>query len=120
MTTMPVVSQVVEVVVKQVLAGRMRRVVSKLKPERVQEWLAAHPEWSLDATGEVLQCTRTFPSATAATHFASFVSSLASSVKLPALLKVTGASVAISLYSPREKDSVPLTEEVLTLARLVV
>jgi pterin-4a-carbinolamine dehydratase len=116
MTTKSVVSQVVEVVVNQMLAGAMARVVSKLKPERVQEWLAAHPEWNLDATGKVLQCTRTFPSAMAAAHFASFVSGLASSEELPALLKVIGASVHISLYSPHEQGPAPLTEEVLTLA----
>jgi len=116
MTTKSVVSRVVEVVINEVLSGAMEGIVSELKPERVQEWLAAHPEWSLDATGKVLQRIRTFPSATAAAHFASFVSGLASAVELPALLKVIGASVHISLYSPQDRCPVPLTENVLTLA----
>src|SRR5436309_11437271 len=112
MTTKSVVSQVVEVVVEQALAVAMERVRSTLKPERVQEWLAAHPEWSLEASGQVLQRVRSFPSATAAAHFASFVSGLASSEELPALLKVIGDTVHISLYSPQEQEQclAPLTE----------
>jgi hypothetical protein len=116
MTTMAVVSQVVEVVVERALTGALEEARSKLKPERVQEWLAAHPEWSLDSTGQVLQRIRSFPSAAVAAHFASFVSGLASSVALPALLKVTGDTVHISLGSPGGQYQAPLTENVLTLA----
>ncbi|PYQ67452.1 MAG: hypothetical protein DMF53_01720 [Acidobacteria bacterium] len=116
MTTKSVVSQVVEVVVEQALAVAMERVRSTLKPERVQEWLAAHPEWSLDSTGQVLQRIRSFPSATVAAQFASFVSGLASSVALPALLKVIGDTVHVSLGSPGGQSQAPLTENVLTLA----
>jgi hypothetical protein len=119
MTTKSVVSQVLEVVVEQALSGVMGRVGSELKPERVQEWLAAHPEWSLDSTGQVLQRIRSFPSSAAAAHFASFVSGLASSVELPALLKVIGDTVHISLSSPGEASQAPLTEHVLTLAHHV-
>ncbi|HEY4564845.1 MAG TPA: hypothetical protein VIJ36_17810 [Thermoanaerobaculia bacterium] len=116
MTTSAVVSQVVEVVVKQVLDGAMERIISELKPERVQEWLAAHPEWRLDSSGTVLQRIRSFPSATAAAHFASFVAGLASSSALPALLKVLGDTVHISLCPPRSQSQAPLTENVLELA----
>src|SRR3954447_11487391 len=116
MTTMAVVSQVVEVVVERALTGALGEIHSTLKPERVQEWLAAHPEWSLDSTGQVLQRIRSFPSAAVAAHFASFVSGLASSVALPALLKVTGDTVHISLGSPGGQCQAPLTENVLTLA----
>ena len=116
MTTRSVVSQVVEVVVESALGGAVEGVRSTLKPERVQEWLAAHPEWSLDATGQVLQRIRSFPSAAVAAHFASFVSGLASSAALPALLKVTGDTVHISLGSPGGQYQAPLTENLLTLA----
>ncbi len=116
MTTKAVVSQVVEVVVEQALSGVMGEIRSTLKPERVQEWLAAHPEWSLDPTGQVLQRIRSFPSSSVAAHFASFVSGLASSVALPALLKVIGDTVHISLGSPGEPSHAPLTENALTLA----
>ncbi|HEY2294599.1 MAG TPA: hypothetical protein VGM86_28190 [Thermoanaerobaculia bacterium] len=118
MTTSAVVSQVVEVVVKQVLDGAMERIVSDLKPERVQEWLAAHPEWRLDASGTALQRIRSFPSAMAAAHFASFVSGLASSSALPALLRVIGDTVHISLCPPQSQgqSQAPLTETVLHLA----
>src|SRR6476469_2005171 len=100
MTTNEGVSQVVEVVVKQVWDGIGERIISELKPERVQEWLAAHPEWRLDSSGTVLQRIRSFPSGVAAAHFASFVSGLASSSSLPALLKVIGDTVHISLCPP--------------------
>src|SRR3954451_23431892 len=116
MTTMPVVSQVVEVVVEQALTGALERVGATLKPERVQEWLAAHPEWSLDSTGQVLQRIRSFPSGMAAAQFASFVSGLASSVALPALLTVAGDTVHISLGSPGGRYQASLSENVLTLA----
>jgi pterin-4a-carbinolamine dehydratase len=116
MTTDAVVFQVVEVVVEQMLAGAMERIISELKPERVQEWLAAHPEWHLDHSGTVLQRIRSFPSATAAAHFASFVSGLASSVALPALLRVIGDTVHIALCPPRSQSQAPLTENVLDLA----
>jgi hypothetical protein len=119
MTTKPVVCQVVEVAVEQALSGVMERVGSALKPERVQEWLAAHPEWSLDSTGQVLQRIRSFPSSTAAAHFVSFVSGLASSVALPALLKVIGDTVHVSLSAPGGQSQAPLTETVLTLAHHV-
>jgi len=117
MTTKSVVSRVVEVVLNEVMAGAMERIRQGLKPERVQEWLAAHPEWSLDSTGKVLSCIRSLPSETSAAHFASFVSGLASSMELPAMQKVIGSSVHISLYSPQEEQGpAPLTETVLTLA----
>jgi hypothetical protein len=116
MTTKPVVSQVVQVMVEQAMAAAGERIGTALKPERVQEWLAAHPEWSLHPTEQVLQRIRSFPSASAAAHFASFVSGLASSVALPALLKVIGDTVHISLGSPGEPTQASLTENVLTLA----
>jgi len=120
MTTKSVVSRVVEVVINEVMAGAMEKIRTELKPERVQEWLTAHPGWSLDPTGKVLNGIRTFPSGTAAAQFASFVSGLASSAELPALQKVIGSSVHISLYSPQEQlGPGPLTENVLNLANHV-
>ncbi len=115
MTTNAVVSQVLEVVVEQALAAGVQR-IGELKPERVQEWLTAHLGWSLDPSGTVLQRVRSFPSESVAAHFASFVSGLASSSALPALLKVVGNAVHISLNPPRGQASAPLTETHLTLA----
>ena len=116
MTTNAVVSHIIEVAVSQVLAAGMERIHDELKPERVQLWLAANPDWSLDPSGTVLQRIRSFPSGAVAASFASFVSGLASSVALPALLEVVGDTVHISLGSPRGEDQAPLTENVLTLA----
>ncbi len=116
MTTNAVVSQVVEVVVEQALAAGLARIGNELKPERVQEWLAAHLGWSLDPSGNGLQRTRSFPSESAAAQFASFVSGLASSVALPALLKVIGNAVHISLNPSPGQSQALLTENVLNLA----
>jgi hypothetical protein len=114
LTTNAVVSHVIEVVVDQVLVAGLGQIRDELKPERVQLWLAAHPGWSLDPSGTVLQSIRSFPSGAVAAHFASFVSGLASSAALPALLKVIGDTVHVSLGSPQ--GQAPLTENVLTLA----
>ena len=120
MTTNAVVHRMVQVVLNEVWSGAMARIRQELKPERVQEWLAAHPGWSLDPTGTVLNSIRTFPSETAAAHFASFVSGLASSAQLQATQKVIGCSVHISLCSPQEEQGPgPLSENVLTLAHHV-
>ena len=120
MTTNAMVSRIVEVIINEVWSGAMERIRQELKPERVQEWLAAHPGWSLDPTGTVLNSIRTFPSAIAAEHFMSFASGMASSSELPAMLKLIGCSVHMSLYSPQEEQGPgPLTENVLTLAHHV-
>lgn len=119
-----VVSQKVQLVVSRsqgtgspAMAGLMLiSIGGKLKPERVQEWLAANPEWRLDASGKVLHRSRSFPTQGAAMHFVSFVSGLAAAMALPALLEVRGVTVHLSLYSPRGRRRAPLTENVLTLA----
>jgi hypothetical protein len=118
MTANAVVSQVIEVLVSQRRSGRLEAIEfdPELKPERVQQWLVSNPAWVLSRVGKMLTRTRSFPSAMAAAHFASFVSGLASSVALPVLLKVRGESVRISLYSPRSRGRAPLTESVLSLA----
>jgi pterin-4a-carbinolamine dehydratase len=119
-----VVSQLVQVVVGRAQGmGRPAEeglmsieIGGKLKPERVQEWLIANPEWRLDASGKVLYRTRSFPTQGAAMHFASFVSGLAAAMALPALLEVRGVTVHLSLSSPRGRRRAPLTENVLALA----
>ena len=126
-TQQAVVSQLVQVVVSrsQVLGSPTEEglmligIGPKLKPERVQEWLTANPEWRLDASGKVLHRTRSFPSQRAAMHFATFVSGLAASMGLPAHLEVRSVTVHLSLYSPWGRRRAPLTENVLALASQV-
>ena len=56
--------------------------------------------------------------AMAAAHFASFASGLASSAALPALLKVIGDTVHVSLCPPQSQgqSQAPITDNVLHLA----
>ena len=114
MTTDAGVSQIIEVLVR---SGGLEMIAldPKLKPERVQEWLAANPGWRLDSE-KVLIRARSFPTALAASHFATFASGLASAMALPVLLRVRGETVHITLYSPRTRSRAPLTEKVLELA----
>lgn len=90
---------------------------AELKPERVQEWLQARPEWSLASEGRVLHCDRAFPTCEAATHYSAFVVSLAMALSLPVKVKVTGYRFKLSLFSPRHGVRLnPLTEAVLNFA----
>jgi hypothetical protein len=117
MTANVVVSQVIEVMVQKRAGGLvLTELDPELKPERVQVWLAANPAWVLTHSGKRLERARVFPTDMAAAHFASFVSGLASSLALPLFLKVRGATVHISLFSPRNRGRAPLTENVLSLA----
>lgn len=89
----------------------------ELKPERVQEWLSAQPEWRLAPAGTVLHRTRMLPTCEAAMHYASYVASLATAFALPAKVSVTDRQVELSLFSPRQGNRFnPLTRAVLGLA----
>jgi hypothetical protein len=89
----------------------------ELKPERVQEWLQARPEWHLSPAGKVLHGSRAFPTCEAATHYSAFVTSLAAALALPVKVKVADYRVELSLFSPRHgRRFNPLTEAVLDFA----
>jgi pterin-4a-carbinolamine dehydratase len=91
--------------------------LDELKPERVQEWLSARPEWRLAPAGTALHRTRAFPTCEAAMHYASYVVSLATALALPAKVRVTDRQVGLSLFSPRQGGRYnPLTGAVLGLA----
>jgi hypothetical protein len=88
-----------------------------LKPERVQEWLSARPEWRLAPAGTVLHRMRALPTCDAALHYATYVTSLATALALPVKVKVTDRQVELSLFSPRQGSRYsPLTEPVLGFA----
>ena len=94
--------------------------VATLKPERVQEWLTARPDWRANLGDRVLQRTRAFPNGEAAAHFGAFVASLAAALALPVKARVADQRVELSLFAPRHGNRfTPLTEAVLDLgARL--
>jgi hypothetical protein len=88
--------------------------VATLKPERVQEWLTARPDWRPCLGNRVLQRTRVFPNGEAAAHFSAFVVSLAAALALPVKARVADRRVELSLFAPRHGNRfTPLTEAVL-------
>jgi hypothetical protein len=89
----------------------------ELKPERVQEWLAAWPAWQLAGKGKMIQRTRVFPVSEMAAHYGDFVTGLARALALPVTVEITGREVLLSLYSGHcEGRRVPLTAAVLDFA----
>lgn len=88
-----------------------------LKPERVQEFLAAWPEWALGLEGRSLLRARVFPNPAVASSYGAFVTRFATSRGLPVSIDVQGGKLQIALYSPRDEEGFrPLTEAVLQLA----
>jgi hypothetical protein len=88
-----------------------------LKPERVQEFLAAWPDWTLGMAGRAVLRTRVFPNPTVASSYGAFVTRFASAHGLPVSIDVQSGKVQIALFSPRNDEGFnPLTAAVLHLA----
>jgi hypothetical protein len=88
-----------------------------LKPERVQEWLQAWPDWRLHANGKSLHRTRELPSRRVAERYGTFVTALAGALGQPMRVSFVDGKVDLSLYSNRDRGRFdPLTETVLRLA----
>ena len=102
--------------------ARLRRTIrpffQKLKPERVQEELAAMPGWELTA-GRYIGRSFRFASERAADAYTAFVSSSARDVGQPVRLQLSGCNLDVELYSPplRNGSHGPLTMAVLDFAR---
>ncbi|HYX24010.1 MAG TPA: hypothetical protein VFC23_07635 [Thermoanaerobaculia bacterium] len=93
-------------------------VETRLKPERVQEMLAAAPAWQLLGGAAVLHREKKFPDSVAALLYSSYVSSLASSLKVNANVRLRGVRVLVTLGSQR-RDRSPLTEPQLGFAVMI-
>lgn len=91
---------------------------AKLKPERVQEALAAAPPWQLLGGDRSLRREKMFPDAMGALLYSSFVSSLASRFNVPASVRVQDLRVIVTLGSPR-KGRTPLSEAQLAFALMI-
>jgi hypothetical protein len=88
-----------------------------LKPERVQEWLRARPDWQLEGKGRMLRRARTFPTREVAAQYSAFVTGLAGALALPVKVDVLDGEVTLWLYSGRRGNRCnPLTENVLGFA----
>ena len=73
----------------------MKKVVMRLKPERVQELLLRLPGWKLGEDG--LENVRAFTSGQAARSFVSRVCKLAEEVRQPVQLRFAGSQVTVTL-----------------------
>ncbi|HEY0513342.1 MAG TPA: hypothetical protein VGH73_15640 [Thermoanaerobaculia bacterium] len=88
-----------------------------LKPERVQEWLQARPQWGLTRPGKSLRLLKAFPSSEVATHYSAYVTAFAESLSLPVAVSVSGGQVKVILHARcRASHLAPLTEGVLDFA----
>jgi hypothetical protein len=89
----------------------------ELKPERVQKFLEAWPDWTLGMEGRSLLRTRVFPNPTVASSYGAFVTRFATAHGLPVSIDVQRGKVQIALFAPSDDESLqPLTEVVLQLA----
>ena len=91
--------------------------MAELKPERVQDWLEAWPQWQLGSSGRAVQRVRSFPTDTLATLYASFVTAFAAARSLPVGVNVSSGEVKVILYTRQCSGRIgPLTGAVLDLA----
>lgn len=98
--------------------GPTETIKTTLKPERVQETLAAAPAWRLNDDTSTLSREKRFPDRMAAMLYSSYVSSLASNLKVAASVRLRGLRVLVTLGSAR-KDRYPLSEAQLALAVMI-
>ena len=91
---------------------------TRLKPERVQEALAAAPAWQLLGGDQCLRREKKFPDAMGALMYSSFVSSLATRFKVPASVRVQDLRVVVTLGSP-QKGRTPVSEAQLAFALMI-
>lgn len=89
----------------------------ELKPERVQKFLEAWPDWTLGMEGRAILRTRIFPNPAVASSYGAFVTRFSTARGLPVSIDVQGGTLQIALFSRRDDEGFqPLTEAVLQLA----
>ena len=93
--------------------------VDPLKAERVQETLRAAPAWRLFPGATTLQKVKEFPTSMAALLYSSFISSLASSCKVPVLVRFDGLRVTVTLTANGRQGCGALSDEQLGFAVMI-
>jgi pterin-4a-carbinolamine dehydratase len=88
--------------------------LSKLKPERIQEELAAMPGWRLTSKPRGIERLLGFPSPAAAGAYASFVSELADAVGQRCTVSKRGDEVTVLVYG---RPRIGITTSTLDFAR---
>jgi len=71
--------------------------VDPLKSERVELALWSAPAWRIFGNGSTVQKVKKLPSATAAVHYSTFVSSLATNFDVPVSVRINGLNVTVTL-----------------------
>jgi len=71
--------------------------VDPLKSERVELKLWSAPTWRIFGGGSTVQKVKKLPSATAAVHYSTFVSSLATNFDVPVSVRIHGWNVTVTL-----------------------
>lgn len=91
-----------------------------LKPERIQERLAALPGWRLMPGGDAIGSLRQLRSSPMAASYAAFVAGYSGFKRLPVTLECSGKQVMITLRG-RGLNGAPggLTEEVFDFAEIL-
>jgi pterin-4a-carbinolamine dehydratase len=93
-------------------------VVQRLKSERVQEMLAAMPDWTLQAEGESITRVYEFPSARVARNFAHFAQAFAQEEGHALIVDLAKTEVDLTLTGPMVRGRFgDLTEEIVEFAR---
>lgn len=87
-------------------ASEPMKVVMRLKPERVQEYLAKLPGWRLRQDGGGIENVRSFNSPKAARAFVGHVCKLAEIRRQPVNVRLAGKQVAITLQGHPAKGCV--------------
>lgn len=92
----------------------------KLKAERVQERLRQEaPSWRLINGGSGINRTRELPDVRVAMAYVSYVSALASCLRLPVSVLLTGARAVITLQGHRKGRRRGVTESMVDFAAAI-
>lgn len=93
---------------------------AELKPERVQQFLLQLPGWRLGAEGRGIQRRRQFGTHSKAQDFVSLVGKLATVLRQPVTIALTGKRVDLILPGhPVKGNAGGLTDVVFNLAGLI-
>ena len=90
-----------------------------LKSERVEEKLRAAAPWRVFAGGQTVQKSKEFPGKIEAMLYSSFVSSLASSLNVPAEVRFLGQWVVVTLQGLGRRGQAELSDAQLDFAVMI-
>jgi hypothetical protein len=93
--------------------------VDPLKSERVELALWSAPAWRIFGGGVTVQKVKKLPSATAAVHYSTFVSSLATTLDVPVSVRIHGWNVMVTLTGKGKGPQKVLSDAQLDFAKMI-